>query len=399
MPSGSDRPGPRGRFDALAVTLMSGAHFVHDAYPAFIGVLLPVLVPKLGLSLAEAGLLASGIRWTTLLQPFLGYTADRIDTRYFVIAAPATTAICVSLVGIAPNFFAIFALLLLTGVSHAAFHPAAAAVVTRVSGDRWGKGMSFFMTGGELGRALGPLYIAAILTLVGIDWSWIALIPGLIFSFLLYQRLRRSGTIEFRHTPGDVRAALRHGRRGLVALSAAIAFRAIANGSLVTFLPTLAVLNGAGIAYAGGALAAYEIGGTLGAFMGGTWSDRLGRRTVLAIGLVVGLPVLVGALLIDTGPLQLVVLAVAGFFILSGGPVHLVTIQEQLPENRSLATGISYFMTTGGAIAAMLGVGALGDVVGLRSALIAAAAIASVALPAILLLPGRRVGVGGSAPA
>lgn len=140
MPSGSDRPGPRGRFDALTVTLMSGAHFVHDAYPAFIGVLLPVLVPKLGLSLAEAGLLASGIRWTTLLLPFLGYAADRIDTRYFVIAAPATTAICVSLVGIAPSFFAIFALLLLTGVSHAAFHPAAAAVVTRVSGDRWARG-------------------------------------------------------------------------------------------------------------------------------------------------------------------------------------------------------------------------------------------------------------------
>lgn len=56
-------------------------------------------------------------------------------------------------------------------------------------------------------------------------------------------------------------------------------------------------------------------------------------------------------------------------------------------------------MATGGVIAAMLSVGALADIVGLRTALIAAAAIATLALPAILLLPGRRVGVGGSAPA
>lgn len=383
-----DGSGDRGpRFDARTVTVLSGAHFVHDSYPAFTGVLLPLLIPKLGLTLAEAGLLASGIRWTTLLQPFLGYVADRLDTRFFVIVAPATTAICVSLIGIAPSFFAVFVLLLLSGVSHAAFHPAAAAVVTRVSGNRWGKGTSFFMTGGELGRALGPLYIAAVLTMVGLEWSWIALVPGLAFSVLLYDRLHRSGTIRFRHPAGDIRAAVRHGRRGLTALSTAIAFRAVGNGALTTFLPTLAVASGTGIAYAGAALAAYELGGTAGAFLGGTWSDRLGRRAVLAVGLAVGLPVLALALLIDTGAMQLAVLALAGFFVLSGGPVQLVTMQELLPENRSMATGISYFMSTAGSIVAMIAVGALGDAIGLREALVASTLVALVALPAIVLLP------------
>ena len=377
-------------FDAATVTVLSGAHFVHDTYPAFIGVLLPLLIPKLGLTLVEAGVLASGIRWTTLLQPLLGYVSDRLDTRFFVIVAPATTAICVSLIGIAPSFFAVFALLLLSGVSHASFHPAAAAVVTRVSGNRWGKGTSFFMTGGELGRALGPLYIAAILTMVGLEWSWIALVPGLAFSVLLYDRLHRSGTIRFHHPAGDVRAAVRHGRRGIAALSTAIVFRSVGNGALTTFLPTLAVAEGAGIAYAGAALAAYEIGGTVGAFTGGTWSDRFGRRSVLAVGLVIGLPILALALLMGTGIVQLGALAVAGYFVLSGGPVQVVTMQELLPDNRSMATGITYFMSTGGTIAAMIGVGALGDALGLREALVVAVAISLVALPAIVALPSRR---------
>jgi len=34
---------------------------------------------------------------------------------------------------------------------------ALAGRVTRVSGQRWGRGMSFFMAGGELGRSLGPV--------------------------------------------------------------------------------------------------------------------------------------------------------------------------------------------------------------------------------------------------
>ena len=374
-------------FETTTVVAMSGAHFVHDAYPAFMGVVLPLLIPKLGLSLAEAGFLASGIRWTTLLQPFIGYVADRVDTRYFVIAAPATTAICMSLIGVAPSFFAVFVLLLLSGVSHASFHPAAAAVVTRVAGDRWGKGTSFFMTGGELGRALGPLYIAAVLALVGLEGSWIALAPGLVASFLLYHRLHRSASIRFRHPPGDVLAAVRSGRRGLAALSAALVFRAMSNGALVTFLPTLAVASGAGIVYAGAALAVYEVGGTVGAFLGGTWSDRVGRRVVLAVGLVVGLPVLAGALLLDTGPLQLGALAVAGAFLLSGGPVYIVAMQEVLPENRSLATGLTYFMLTAGAIVSMVSVGILGDIIGLQGALVLATAAAGLALPAVLSLP------------
>ena len=376
-------------FERSTVVVLSGAHFVHDTYPAFTGVLLPLLIPKLGLTLAEAGLLATGIRWTTLLQPFLGYVADRLDTRYFVIVGPATTALCMSLIGVAPNFLAVFVLLLLSGVSHAAFHPAAAAVVTRVSGNRWGKGTSFFMTGGELGRALGPLYIAALLALVGLEWSWMAVVPGLAFSVLLYDRLHRSARIRFQHPPGRVREAFASARRGLVALSTSIAIRSVANGALVTFLPTLAVANGAGIAYAGAAIAAYEVGGTAGALAGGTWSDRFGRRRVMAVSLMIGLPVLALALAMDTGIPQIIVLAVAGCFVLSGGPVQLVTMQELLPDNRSLATGISYFMATAGSIVAMIAVGAVGDAIGLTSALVGATLVSLLALPAIALIPGR----------
>src|SRR6187549_785094 len=76
------------RFDAVAVGTMSFGHFVHDTYPAFLSSLLPLLIAKHGLSLGVAGLLLSVLRWSALIQPFLGVLADRNDARYWIILAP-----------------------------------------------------------------------------------------------------------------------------------------------------------------------------------------------------------------------------------------------------------------------------------------------------------------------
>ena len=388
-PAETAADGAASRFNVRTVLLLSGAHFVHDAYPAFIGVMLPLLIEKLSLTLGQAGLMATGIRWTTMLQVPLGYLADRLDSRYLVIAAPAVTAICISAIGLAPSFLGVFVLLLLAGLSHAAFHPASAAVVTRISGGRWGRGMSFYMTGGELGRALGPLFIAAVLTAIGLAWSWLAVVPGILTSALLYARLRDAGTIRFQHPAGAVRESLRRSRRGIVPLGTAIAFQSGAHTAISAFVPTLAVLQGADIAYAGAAVAAYEVGGTLGSFVGGILSDRFGRRSVLAWGLALGLPILAASLLVGLGPLQLVVLALGGFWLLSASAVQVVAMQELLPDNRSLATGIFYFVSSASSIVTLIGVGALADETGLQPAMLVAIAVSILALPAILLLPAQ----------
>ena len=366
---------------------MSAAHLVHDSYPAFVGVLLPLLISKLSLSLAEAGLLASGIRWTMMLQPSLGFLADRRDTRYWVVVAPATTAIVVSLIGIAPSFSAVFVLLLIAGVSHSAFHPAAAAAATRASGDRWGRGTSYFMTGGELGRTLGPLFIAAIVTAFGLEWSWLALFPGLVFSFLLYRQVGRSPSIVFTHPPGSLRAAFGQDRRTVLLVASAVVLRSFANVGFLIFLPTLLVGEGAGLVYASLAIASYELGGTAGAFLGGTASDRLGRRLVMAASLAAGLPLLTAAFFIPAGPLQLAGFMLAGFAILSAMPVQLVAMHELFPDNRSTATGINYFMGTVGAVLASIVIGALADVIELRLALLTAFAVSALAIPTFFLWP------------
>jgi FSR family fosmidomycin resistance protein-like MFS transporter len=379
-----------GAFHTQAILTVSGGHLVHDMYPAFIGVLLPLLIPKLGISLAMAGLLAAIFRIATGIQPVLGMVADRADTRFWIILAPAATAIAIGLLGLTSSLLVVALLLAVAGVSSAVFHPAAAALVTRSAGTTWGRGTSIFMTGGESGRAIGPLVIAATLSVVGLTGSWIAMIPGLIASSVLYLRIANRPELHLRPPAGSIRVALRSARRGFLLLAATSAMLSMSGVGMVVFIPTYLTGAGAGLVLAGAAVTAFEIGGATGAFLGGTLSDRVGRRMMLALGALIGAPLLIIALLMPIGPLTLVVLAISGVALLSAGPVQLTLMQELMPNNRSLAVGLGIFTVTVASAVGAIVIGALGETIGLQAALILVAALALLALPFIALLPETR---------
>ncbi|MGD8998589.1 MAG: MFS transporter, partial [Anaerolineae bacterium] len=172
-------------FQAGRVATVSAAHGVHDTYTAFLPSLLPVFIANLALSKTEAGLLTVFMQAPSLFQPFIGHLADRFSLRYLVILAPAVTAAMMSLLGIAPGYATLALLLVLAGLSSAGIHSVGPVMAGRLSGSRLGRGMGFWMVGGELGRTLGPIVIVSalrIVTLRGTPWLMIA---GLGMSVLL----------------------------------------------------------------------------------------------------------------------------------------------------------------------------------------------------------------------
>ncbi len=151
-------------FQAGRVVTVSFGHAVHDTYTAFLAPLLPAFIAKLALSRTEAGALTVFMQGPSLLQPFIGHLADRVNLRYFVILAPAVTAAMMSMLGVAPNYAVLALLLTVVGLSSAALHAVVPVLAGRLSGRNLGRGMGFWMVGGELGRTVGPIVIVSAVT-------------------------------------------------------------------------------------------------------------------------------------------------------------------------------------------------------------------------------------------
>ena len=83
---------------------MAGAHFMVDGYGNIFTPLLPLLIPKLHLSLAAAGGLTMVYQMAaSVAQVGFGHVADRWHPRFLVMAGPVVAVGVLSFIGLAPN--------------------------------------------------------------------------------------------------------------------------------------------------------------------------------------------------------------------------------------------------------------------------------------------------------
>ena len=380
----ADEPG---KFHTGLVTTIAAGHALHDTYTGFLPALLPAFIERLALSNAQAGLLSLFMKLPSLFQPVIGNFADRLDMRHIVVLTPALTSVAMSLLGVAPGYIVLAVLLTVAGFSSAGFHSVAPVMAGRLSGRGLGRGMGFWMVGGELGRTLGPLVIVSaigLLTLQGTPWL---MTFGLAASAVLYLRLRDVPARPANVAPARPwRHALRTMRPMLAPMAGIITVRSLMNSAAMIFLPTFLMGEGSSLWLAGASLSLLEAAGVVGALTGGSLSDRVGRRRIIAAALIVS-SVSMAAFLNVAGAARIPVLLVLGFSTLSIHPVLMALVQESFPENRALANGIYSGADIVVNSVATLALGAMGDWWGLSTAFYASAAVMLLGLPLLFVLP------------
>ena len=378
------------RFEYARIILICSGHFVHDVFSAFIAPLLPLLIDKLGLSLAMAGSLPVFMQLPSLLGPLIGWLADRFSVRYLVIFAPAATATMASCIGFMPTYGAAALLLFCVGVSIMAFHAPAPAMIAHMAGGKVGRGMSFFMAGGELARSVGPLLVGFGVTQWGMDGLWRLMFFGWFASAVLWLRLRDVSAKRDERRKSSAKPMLRRFARVFAPLLGVMLLRNMAASSLGIFMVVYLVdVRGFELTLATGALALYELSGVGGALAGGTLSDRIGRRRMVAAATTCTALLMLVFTQVE-GALMIPALIGLGVTALSVSPVFLALVQDQLPENRATANGIFMLYAFGIRAVNVLVAGILGDAFGLQNAFILAALISLFCLPIIAALPASQ---------
>jgi len=395
MPADSTPSPPTEPFRFVPVVLLSACHFIHDVYTAFLAPLLPLLIDKLSLTLTQAGFLSTVMQIPALLNPLIGNLADRISVRWFVVAAPMATAVSMSLIGLAPSYGVLLILLFVAGVSTSVFHVPAPVMVSRMAGDRVGKGMSFFMTGGELARTLGPIAAVGAVSLWGLEGFYPVMVVGLAASAWLWLQLRgipkaATGGARSRSSREGIWKEMRH---ILGPLTGILFARGFMHAAMVTFLPTFIRQETGDLWLAGISLTLVEASGVAGVLTAGTISDRLGRRRVLMLALITAPFALLLFVLSASLWLQMAALLATGFSLLATTPVMLALVQENARGNPAGANGWFMMISFIARSAVVVVVGLGGDLIGLKTTYLLSAGMGLAALPFIRMLPAA-----GTAP-
>jgi FSR family fosmidomycin resistance protein-like MFS transporter len=379
------------RFQTGNVLLITFSHLLNDTYAAFVAPLLPLLIAKLGLSYFLAGVLTAGIRIPALLNPLIGIIADRVRLHYFIILTPAITGVMLSLLGAAPSYPLLVFLTLVAGLSSACYHVTAPVMMKHLAGEKTGRGMSFFMLGGDVAATVGPLVILGAVYLWGLEGTYWLIPFGWIASLFMY--LRFKGINIQQHSGSQTKlTSLKQTSKTLFPLFlclTGISFAILTiEAALTSFLPTYLTAKGVNLWAAGASLSLLQMGGIAGNMMAGPLSDRFGRKNVM-LSIVIMLPIFMWLFVLSSGMLIIPLLFVLGMFQFGTRPVMLAIVHDTNSEYPAYVNGIYIMINFVTTSIMILVIGIVGDTIGLENTYRAAATLSIGAIPFVLLLPGK----------
>ena len=374
----------------FALTLV---HFTGDLYSSFITPLIPEFVDKLSLSMAQVGLMTGIVRLLAfVVQPCVGYWADRYETRFFMLCGLLLVLFFIPLSGVAPNFIVLIIVLSIGSIGSSMFHPPTTGMIPIYSGSKKSFSLSIFNTGGTLAFALGPVFIAWYVTQFGLEKMPYTMIFGfIIFLFLLKtipvpisEKLVNSGFIgSLKETLGDV-------IKPISLIWVVMFLRAVTGQTFITFMPIYLSNKGHDLMSIGLIVAMFIFAGTLSGLIGGFLSDKIGFRKIFFISHALMLPSLLLYLYLP-GHFIYLGAFLAGFSVLASLPLGVAMAQQLAPKGRSMVSSLmmGFAYGLGGAISPFIG--KLADIYGLEIVLLCISFVPLVTLIFIAKFPELKI--------
>jgi MFS family permease len=384
------------------VWLVTIGHALTHWYPATFYLLLPLIGAELGLSYSQIGLVMS--------CQYIAGAISNIPGGMYVDTSPRKgTLLAISLfwigfpyllIGFTHTYWLLLVSISLVGIGNNLWHPAAIPGLASRYPERKGLVLSVHGMGGNVGDALAPLAVGALLSFM--SWREIVmvnLVPGVVVAILILAFL---GTWNLA-APGDsagkkggqswasymagVKALFKS--RSTAVLLTSSAFRTLSQATLLTFLPVFLTRE---LEYSpfwvGACLFIMQAAGFAASPIAGHWSDKVGRRKIILGGLGLTAIILFAMALAPRSQFFIFMIAGVGFFLYATRPVLQAWMLDTTPKNMGgTSIGIMFgCQALGSAIGPVVG-GMIGDQWGLLATFYFIAATIVVANFFIFLMP------------
>jgi FSR family fosmidomycin resistance protein-like MFS transporter len=350
------------------ITLMAAGHACVDVYQGAVAALVPFFVSERAYSYAAAaGLVLAASLLSSVVQPVFGALTDRWPMPWLLPVSTLLGGIGVAFCGVSDSYALTLALVALSGIGVAAYHPESARVARAASGGSH-TAMGWFSLGGNLGFAAAPLMVAGVVALGGLGASPLLVVPAVVGSALCLVAVR---AVPARRPAGTdaTPAAGSDDWASFGKLSGSIVCRSIVFVGLSAFIALYGAERTGGGEDAGtAALFVLYLGGAVGTVLGGTLANRFGRVAVVRWSAAVGVLAVAGVVFVP-GPLMLVCVALTSACLYVPFSLSITLGQDYLPRRVGTASGVTLGLTVSvGGIASPF-IGLLADHTSLQVAL------------------------------
>ena len=410
----ADNALPMSKLDIRNMGLITLGHSLTHWYPATFFMLLPLIGNEMGLTYSQIGFImtcqyAAGAISNVpggMLVDVWGKKGQLMALSLFWVGFPYL------MMGFSSQYWMLLICVMLVGIGNNLWHPTAIPLLGSMFPKRKGLALSLHGMGGNVGDALAPLAVGALLTTL--SWREIVVlnvVPGAAMSMLILFFL---GTMTFAPKQktntavqaSDAPAANSKGQSmrsyvaglrtlmqtpGLFLLTLSSGFRSMTQGTLLTFLPLyLANEMHYDVFWVGAGMALLQLTGFIAAPIAGHLSDTMGRKNILMVSFGMSGVVLLLMTFAGGSPWFVFLIAVLGFFLYAARPIMQAWMLDATPKNMGgTAIGLMFGMQSGAqAIAPILG-GIVADQYGLLAAFYLLAATIIIANIMVVWIPAQ----------
>lgn len=376
------------------------SHTVLDSYATLLSHLQPLLLDKLATAATRNSLAGNFVAIYSVFSSFgqivFGWLSDRVRTVHFLTIGVGFSAIGLSLLWLAPSPNSVYLLLAIGGIGVAAFHPQATTYAGALASEQRGMGISIFLTGGNIGRALGPLALLFIPYRFGLEYLVWEMIPGLLVALLVPKVLRFEKaldlTVTTRGTPSDDQipheplwTVASPRLLPIIVLFVIAAMRTVTLTGIETFLSVHLADQGYSDQGRSLVIALFIFAGSMGILSSGWLMSRVNTYVLLLVSLL-GAPPLLYWSLHTEGFSFLSLLFLGNVILTSSITVNIILAQMMLRGHENIASGL--MMGAAWGVGGFLNkiVGVLGDQYGLPIVLDGLVMLPLVLAPLLILL-------------
>lgn len=380
---------------------IGACHLLNDSLQAVIPAMFPILEAEMGLTFTQLGLIAFALNMVaSVLQPVIGYISDKKPMPYALPIGMTSSFVGIAGIAFAPEYWMIVVSVIFLGFGSAVFHPEGSRVSYMAAGSKRGLSQSIYQVGGNSGQALAPLISAFILVPLGQIGAALFLFVAALGIFILTKISRWYKAVLEQEKLQKVKKTLLSSlpemtKKQVGAALALLLVIIFARSFYVTNITSFYIfhlMESYGLTIQQGQLYIFLfLGlGAAGTFFGGPLADKMGRKNVIVLSLIVPIPL---ALLLPYMPLfaLLVILGLIGFFIMLSFSVTVVYAQELVPSKIGTMAGLTVGLAFGmGAIGGII-IGILMDSIGVYETMVVVSFLPLLGLVGLGLPKDRKV--------